>query len=204
MNPAARDWHDVSTRLRGAIPPPVRDQLRRLRHRVRREGESVGWGNMRRTVPFSTWGGDGGVPVDRYDIDRFVERHGIDVCGHVLEVGASADANRFGRDRVTRVDVLDVDPDNGDATIRGGLSTPGVAPEGVCDGFLLFQTLQHVPDPVRAIRRAFAALAPGGVRLVSVPRLSRIDPADRPHDRRRADPDFPVSLCARVARPGAA
>jgi hypothetical protein len=204
VNPAARDWHEVSTRLRGAIPPPVRDQLRRLRHRVRREGESVDWGNMCRTVPFSTWGSDGGVPVDRHDMDRFVERHGIDVRGHVLEVGASADANRFGRDRVTRVDVLDVDPDNGGATIRGDVSTPGGVPEGTFAGFLHLPTLQHVSDPVRAIRHAFAALAPGGVPLVPVPRLSRIHPADRPHEQRRADPDVPVSRCARVARPGAA
>jgi SAM-dependent methyltransferase len=252
VHPAERDWHDVSTRLRRAIPAPVRDQLRRLRHRVRREGESVDWGNMRRTVPFSTWGSDGGVPVDRYYIDRFVERHGIDVRGRVLEVGASAYANRFGGDRVTSIDVLDVDPDNGSATIRGDLSTPGVVPAGAFDAFLLLQTLQYVPDPVRAVRHAVAALAPGGVLLVSVPGLSRIDPADRGHDQRRftpagfagllaqidgatpeieafgnvlaavtylmgipaeelkpselavADPDFPVTLCARVERPAAA
>jgi SAM-dependent methyltransferase len=242
----------AAARLKGAVPPPVRDQLRRLRHRVRRVGEGVDWGNIRRTVPFSTWGSDGGVPVDRYYIDRFVEDHRIDVRGQVLEVGASAYVTRFGGSRVTGVDVLDVDITNTGATIVGDLSSPGVVPEAAFDTFLLLQTLQYVPDVGRALQHAWASLRPGGVLFISAPGLSRIDPADRSHDVRRftpagfgdalaalegaelevevygnvlaavtyllgisaeelkpaelavADPDFPVTLCARVRRPGAA
>lgn len=150
----------LSGHLERVVPLVMRHHLSRLRHRVFKLGSHVEWGNLRTAVPFSTWGE--GLPVDRYYIDSFVQSHSEYVRGHVLEVGASGYAKRFGGTRVSRIDVLDIDPRNDVATITGDLSTPGVLPESTFDCFLLLQTLQYVPDITAALQQAWESLAPGG------------------------------------------
>jgi SAM-dependent methyltransferase len=171
-------------RLAGAIrtmlPPAVRARLRRLLH-LRRLVSRPRWGNLRRRRPFSEhFGSDRGTPVDRVFIDRFLAEHAGDVRGHVLEVGDAGYTRRFGGDAVTRSDVLDVDPGNRAATIVADLAHPGSLPDDRFDCFLLIQTLQFVADVHAALRNAWRSLRPGGVLLVCVPGISRLDPGPGP------------------------
>ena len=47
---------------------------------------AVRFGSFRRLTPISRlWGSDRGLPIDRYYLERFLERHAGDVRGHVLE-----------------------------------------------------------------------------------------------------------------------
>jgi hypothetical protein len=82
---------------------------------------TVDLGSLRRTTSISNqFGLDRGQPVDRYYIEDFLRRHGEAsgvVRGRVLEIEKPLYARRFGDGaRVERIDVLDLDPDNQDAT----------------------------------------------------------------------------------------
>ena len=128
------------------------------------------------TAPLSSeWGFDRGTPIDRYYIERFLERHAGDIRGRVLEVKNSDYTRRFGRG-VTQADVLDISEDNTLATLVADLSQPSMFPEGRFDCFVLTQTMQFIYDVQSVVQSAHRLLAPGGVLLVTVPFLSRIAP----------------------------
>lgn len=129
---------------------------------------------MRRTTPLSAhWGFDRGTPLDRFFIERFLERHSRDVTGRVLEVGDDRYTRRFGHDVVTS-DVLDVDARPG-VTVVGDLGAPETLPEARYDCLILTQTLQYVFDLEAGLASVARLLAPGGVVLATVPTLGRMD-----------------------------
>ncbi|MGY1711373.1 glycosyltransferase family 2 protein [Geodermatophilus sp. SYSU D00758] len=133
-------------------------------------------GDLDRVRPVSReFGYDRGTPVDRHYIEKFLERHGRDVAGRVLEVGDAAYSERFGGDRVAVQDVLHVHAGNPAATIVGDLGDPGVLPPGAFDCIVLTQTMHLVYDLRAAARQLAAALRPGGVLLVTVPGISPVD-----------------------------
>jgi SAM-dependent methyltransferase len=164
-HPGLREW---ARRL----PAPVRAALKR----TVATAETPRWGNLRRLRPFSDrYGFDRGLPVDRFYIETFLERNRRAVRGRVLEVKDAAYTRRFGGASVTESDILDIDPDNPDATLVADLCEPGSLPTGAFDCFLLTQTLQLLPDVDRGLENAWRALAPGGVLLLTVPTVARVD-----------------------------
>jgi SAM-dependent methyltransferase len=131
-------------------------------------------GSLARTQPVSSsWGYDRGTPVDRWYIDRFLDEHRADVTGRVLEVKDSAYTDRFGIG-VTERAVLDLDPENPNATHVADLASgEGLEDEGF-DCFICTQTLQFVFDVPAALATAHRVLRPGGVLLATVPVASRV------------------------------
>lgn len=116
-----------------------------------------------------------GTPIDRYYIERFLERRAGDVAGRVLEVQENDYTVRFGGDRVTRSDVLHLLPGNPRATIVGDLADPATLPPAAFDCVILTQTLHLVPDPAAALRNVAAALADDGVLLLTTPGITRVE-----------------------------
>jgi SAM-dependent methyltransferase len=113
-----------------------------------------------------------GRPVDRFYIERFLERHAGDVRGRVLEVLDATYTRRFGGDAVVQADVLDLDPSNAAATIRADLQTGDGVPSDAFDCIVLTQTISITYDFAGALDTVCAALAPGGVLLLTVPGIS--------------------------------
>lgn len=138
--------------------------VRKARFRTR-------WAGMRRIDPLSEWGFDRGTAVDRYYIERFLQTHRDLVHGRTLEVKEDLYATGLGAERV---EVLDIDPTNPDATIVGDLCDPATLPVGTFDAAIVTQTLQLVPDPAAGLRTVLHALRPGGAALVTVPAMSRL------------------------------
>ena len=133
------------------------------------------WGDLRRVTPLSRdFGAHRGTPVDRTYIEGFLERHAADVRGRVLEVKDAAYTRRFGGDRVTRSDVLDIDAANPDATIVADLSVGDGVPEGAFDCIILTQVLQLVYDLPGAVATLHRALRPGGVLLLTLPGITQL------------------------------
>ena len=157
--------------------PSLVTGLRRLvRAAIRRPVGGVDWGDLRRTAPFSrAWGFDRGTPVDRYYIERFLAQHAADVRGRTLEVLDDTYARRYGGDRVTRADVLDIDASNPRATIVEDLARGDAIPGGAFDCIILTQTLHLVYDFHGAMRTLHRALRPGGVLLLTVPGITKVD-----------------------------
>jgi SAM-dependent methyltransferase len=134
------------------------------------------WGDLRRTEPFGRqFGYERGTPIDRLYIEDFLRRHAADVRGEVLEVGEPFYTELVGGARVTASHVLDVDLANPRATVVGDLGAPETLAAGRFDCVLLTQTLQFVAHVEGALANAWRALAPGGVLLVTVPAVSKVD-----------------------------
>jgi SAM-dependent methyltransferase len=139
----------------------------------------VRFGDLRRTTPISHDFGYGrGGPVDRYYIESFLDRHGHDVRGRVLEIGDDTYTRRFGASRVTRSDVFHVVPGEPGATFVGDLADAPFLPDEAFDCVILTQTLQFIYDFAAALRTIARVLAPGGVLLMTVPGISNVDSAE--------------------------
>ena len=146
-----------------------------IRRRLAANGvSSVDGGDVLRLTPISSfWGFDRGTPLDRYYIETFLGYHRSDIVGFVLEVKDAGYTKRFGSD-VTRSDIIDVDPANPFATVRGDLSSPRHLPTDVYDCFICTQTLHLVSDLKEAVLSAWRLLKPGGVFLGTFPTMSRV------------------------------
>jgi SAM-dependent methyltransferase len=133
----------------------------------------VDFGSFRRLQPISQdYGLDRGLPVDRVYIEGFLQRHAADVRGRVLEIANNSYTLRFGADRVTRSDVLHVDPDHPGATFTGDLASSETLPSDTFDCFILTQTLQYIYDVPAAVATVYRALRPGGVVLATFPGIT--------------------------------
>jgi glycosyltransferase involved in cell wall biosynthesis len=138
--------------------------------------QRVRFGSLRRLTPVSRrFGWDrGGLPVDRYYIERFLEEHAGDIAGHVLEVRDDAYTRRFGGTKVTRADVLHPTTGNPNATIVADLTSADHVPGDTFDCIVLTQVLPFILDVQAAVRTLHRLLRPGGVVLATMPGISQI------------------------------
>lgn len=141
--------------------------------------DRVDWGELRRLEPLSpNWGLDRGRPLDRYYIEAFLERHGADVAGDVIEIKDPWYTQCYGGESIRSSSVLDIDENNAKATIVADLAAADQIPPESFDCFILTQTLNIIFDVREALKHAIRVLRPGGVLLVTVSALNRISYED--------------------------
>lgn len=171
----------------------------RTKARARRVWPPIGlvrFGSLRRLHPIDRYfGWSRGTPVDRFYIERFLERQSGqdgyligDIKGAVMEVGDDKYTRRFGNvhegpgpapaGAVTSVDVLQGDDSNPIATLVGDLETGEGVPEGAFDCVICTQTLLLIYDVKAAIAVLHRSLKPGGVLLVTVPGIIKMSRPD--------------------------
>lgn len=145
-----------------------------LIRRTRRPGVGrVEWGQLRRLHPVSRqWGGDRGLPVDRYYIEKFLASRAEEIYGRVLEVGDNVYTRRFGAGRVDRSDILLGPPGGPSATFVADFADAPELPSGAFDCVVCTQTLQLIADLPAAIATLHRILKPGGALLATVPGIS--------------------------------
>ena len=149
--------------------------LRRLARPVRRVFRPFIFIRVR---PYSTrYGANRGTPLDRVYIERFLAQHADAIRGDVLEVNDARYTTQFGRG--CRSHVVDIRAKNRNATIIADLCAAGSLPREQFDCVILTHTIQLVEDPATALTNVHASLVPGGVALITVPSLSRLDLGDR-------------------------
>jgi SAM-dependent methyltransferase len=137
----------------------------------------VQFGDFRRVTPIHAGFGMGrGTYIDRYYIDRFLEENSSYIKGRVLELSDNEYTVRFGGDRVTRSDILDVRPDHSQATIIGDLTSADAIPSDSFDCIILTQTLNFIYDVHSAVQSVYRILKPSGCVLVSVPGIAPLSP----------------------------
>jgi SAM-dependent methyltransferase len=133
-------------------------------------------GDLRRTMPFSTWGEARGGPIDRYYIERFIEEHASDIRGRVLEIAGDEYVRKYGAG-VERADILDIE-DNPNATFVADLADAPNVPNETFDCVLVTQLLPFIYDFRSALRTTHRILVPGGRLLVTTPGICRIAPVE--------------------------
>lgn len=155
--------------------------LRKLRPEVKQRIRRIIYNKWffeasRKNSPLSHYHGfDRGTPVDRYYIERFLDREKEAIKGHVLEVLSNDYTLRFGDKKVAKSDILDIDPGNAHATIKGDLRELSAVQDDTFDCIILTQVFQFIDDLDSAIKETHRILKPGGVLLVTLPSISRID-----------------------------
>lgn len=147
--------------------------MRQWLHRLKRP--RVGHLPIRRLTPISRFGFERGQPIDRYFIERFLDQSREAIGGVCLEVRDDSYTRRFGGDRVTRCDVLDIDEKNARATIVGDLRRLTNVAADSYDCIVLTQVLQYIDDPCAAVAETFRILRPGGTLLLTVPMVGPLD-----------------------------
>lgn len=118
------------------------------------------------------FGHDRGWPIDRCYIESFLERHAAQIRGAVLEIGEPTYTRRFGGSRVTRSEVLHVEP-GAAASVTGDLTDCPQIPDASLDCVILTQTLPFIFDARAALATCRRILRPGGSLLVTVPGISQ-------------------------------
>ncbi|HVM73246.1 MAG TPA: glycosyltransferase [Anaerolineales bacterium] len=121
-----------------------------------------------------------GQPIDSYYIEAFLERHGADIKGQVLEAGDSRYTRKFGGSQVSNAVVLGAGRGDKPGTGRlhwmaGGEELPHAA----FDCLILPNSLSLIYDVESGIKNAYAALKPGGVLLATLPGIRQISHIDR-------------------------
>jgi glycosyltransferase involved in cell wall biosynthesis/SAM-dependent methyltransferase len=148
----------------------VRGALRRARDLA-----PVRMGLLRRVEPLSRqFGYDRGLPVDRHYVEQFLTEHAHLIAGRVLEVGDGAYTRRFGQERVTRSDVLNVRAGHPETTLVGDLADGAGLPSDAFDCVVLTQTLHLVHDLPAAVRTLHRMVRPGGTVLATFPGISPV------------------------------
>jgi SAM-dependent methyltransferase len=164
--------------LKAVLPTSARHWLRRQPLRVWRLlcGDAS---FFRRTTPVDVhWGGKRGTIVDRYYVEQFLARHAEDVRGHVLEFGSDSYTRKFGGDKVTNVDVLDLGVENPGASIIADLNHADWLPSDTFDCIVCTQVLPLIYDLRAAIRTLYRILKPGGILLLTSPGIQKISRGD--------------------------
>ncbi len=128
------------------------------------------------TTPVSNWHGfDRGTPIDRFYIDSFLTIYRSDIRGRCLEFLNANYCTRLAPPDA-KIDVIDIDRANPNANIYDDLRNAKSIEANTYDFILLTQVLQFIDDLDSAISECKRILKPGGVALVTLPSLSRIDP----------------------------
>ena len=162
------------SRLRRAV-----SGARRWYRRHTRPFGGVALGDLRRLTPVSgDWGFDRGLPIDRYYIESFLERHAVDIHGRTLEIANNTYTRRFGGARVTASDILHDRPGSPVATLVADLSQGDNLPGDAFDCIICTQTLQFIFEIEAAIATLQRILKPGGTLLLTMPGISQISPDD--------------------------
>jgi SAM-dependent methyltransferase len=142
----------------------------------------VDFGDLFRVKPFSKeFGEDRGGAIDRYYIEKFLAKNSQNIHGKVLEVADNSYTIRFGRERVTLSEILDIESDNPKATLIADLRNAPHIPDDTYDCIILTQMLHFVYEYQDVINTCFRILKPGGHLLLTVPGISPIDYDDWEH-----------------------
>ena len=121
------------------------------------------------------YGFDRGKPLDRHYIENFLENNKRDVRGTCLELLNDEYTKKYGGARVTKNVILDIEKENSKATLISDLRNLSEIKDDTFDCIILTQVLQFIDDVDMAISECHRTLKPGGVMLVTVPSISRID-----------------------------
>jgi len=133
------------------------------------------WSVLRRVRPYrAKFGGHRGKYIDRYYIEKFLATYQNSIQGRTGEFEGDEYTQKFGGDRVTQSEILDINEANERRTLTIDLAKADIVPENAFDCIICTQTLLFIQNVTEAIHSLKKMLKPGGVVLVTVPGISPI------------------------------
>lgn len=139
---------------------------------------SFSWYNLKSLRPVSNlYGLDRGQSVDRYYMESFLKLNRRLIRGICLEVADDIYTQKFGKNKVTKSAILDIDRHNPYATIYSDLRDAKEIKSNSYDCVILTQVLQFIDDNQAVVRELYRILRSNGSALITVPCFSRADVA---------------------------
>ncbi|SRR6266568_838201 len=172
-------WETLKPLAKRILPAPFRKWLRlnSIRYSEIPPYKCVRFGSFRRLNPIHAGFNTGrGTYIDRYYIENFLRDNSADIKGRVLELSDNEYTLRFGGNKVTHSDILDIRTDHRRATIVADLTSCDGIPADAFDCIILTQTLNFIYDVPAAIRNIYRILKPGGCVLVTVSGIAQLAP----------------------------
>lgn len=123
------------------------------------------------------YGNDRGGMLDQYYINKFLSENSFYIHGKSLEFRDNIYSHRFGGDKVSETDVIQIVENISSDTDKDNLNN---IPNDTYDVILFINQLQLVYDFKSFLDHCFRILKPGGTLFLTVPGISSI-----PHDDRR-------------------
>jgi hypothetical protein len=124
--------------------------------------EIVRWGNLRRTKPFcDVFGRSRGLPIGRYYLHQFLERHREKVTGDVLEIHKKIYTFEFGSN-LRKTDTVDIETVYEPTFLCDLAESEYVIPSDAYDAFLLPFSPQHFVNLDACLRNILRVVRPGG------------------------------------------
>ena len=114
------------------------------------------------------YGFDRGQPIDRFYIEKFLKENESVIKGACLEIHDNDYTVRFGKNKVIKSDILDIDQNNKQATIYGDLRNLQNIQKNTYDCLIITQTLGMIDDYEAAVREIHRILKPDGCLLLTV------------------------------------
>ncbi|HAN75554.1 MAG TPA: methyltransferase [Planktothrix sp. UBA8407] len=150
--------------------------------------KSIDWGDLKRTNPIcQAFGFLRGQPIDRYYLDKFIEKIRPEIVGNILEIGAIETAKEsYQLTEESSYHVLNMDRWSGVDIVGDAHDINVIQPESF-DTIILFNVLEHCYAPWIVIENIHRWLKPGGKCFASVPSALKIH--DAPQDYWRPLPD---------------
>ena len=133
------------------------------------------WSVLRNVHPYrAEFGRRRGKCIDRFYVEKFLAAYQNSIQGRTGEFEGDEYTQKFGGDRVTQSEILDVNEANERRTLTIDLAQTDLVPENAFDCIICTQTLLFIQNITEAINSLKKMLKPGGVVLVTVPGISPI------------------------------
>ncbi len=121
------------------------------------------------TKPLSVkYGIDRGLPIDRFWIEKFLNKNKKLIRGRCLEIGSDSYTKNFGSKKVNKIDVLDINEENSHANIYGDLKNlKSEIKDETYDCVILTHVLGLIDDVDSAVSELKRITKESGVVLVT-------------------------------------
>lgn len=118
-----------------------------------------------------------GTPIDRYYIEKFLEKNRKYIKGNICEIAENKYSKLYSNAADCNYEILNFTPSN-EATIIGDLTNISSLPKSKIDCFICTQTFNFIYDIKESIKGAYYLLRPNGVLLATVAGLEQISRYD--------------------------
>lgn len=127
------------------------------------------------------YGYDRGLPIERYYIEKFLDKNKGKIKGIVLEVESDQYSTRFGGKNIKSLEIVDYNKSNKKAKYIDDLQVSKVLPKNYFDCILITQVIGAISDFDAVVKTTFEILKPGGYLLLTTSGLATmIKPPQEP------------------------